>query len=90
MLPRSTFGLVRSAVPLSAIKPAAPKRERGARHGADVARVLDPVEHQHHRAAAGPECSSVQSGGSITATTPCGMLGVGQLGERRGHRPGRR
>ena len=82
MLPRSTLGLVSSAVPLSATTPAAPSAERGPEDGADVARVL------HRRRARAPRC---RRGVGMSSRRPHArldhgddalrLLGVGQLVE---------
>ena len=73
MLPRSTFGLVSSAVPLSATTPAAP--ESRARCGASCPHCPGPAP----RRAPAPSSRArmdvrpaTRRRGSITATTPCG------------------
>ena len=81
MLPRSTLGLVSSAVPLSATMPARSERQRGAKHGADVAGVLHAVEHDS--TAAGRRRNVVE--GPLARLDDghdaLGLLGVGQLVE---------
>ena len=72
MLPRTTFGLVSSAVPFSATTPAAPRPSAERRIVPTLPGSCTPSSTRTGRPGAGRISVSVQRRGSITATTPCG------------------